>query len=292
MQPIAVDTQVISQLISDWTNPRTQRIFHKLVENLEQFHQVYIDKTNNGSNWLNNFREVRNNINDFNVKKLFDDLIGPRNIKYIPVKINQDTDPILELTRQTPDKIGLSSVQKVIDDLKFYDLTLFNSVDYNTQNYLFRIPKIITMPPGEELKDLKSFAPYLRNAIKIEFCDLFLFKNPQYEDDAEFLFSILCICKNIKEIEIHCEPNKLNILQKKVRDRLQKEFGKNIFTDFKKYNPATSNVNHDRFIIIDNDKISIRFTCSFNNLRKTSSGGFKVIDSFLVEFSQGRKYYD
>jgi len=292
MQPIALNTKIIADLIKDWVNVKSQRSFFKLTENLELFHQVYIDKNENGSRWLNELREIRKSINDQNIKRIFDDLIGPRNIKYNPIQVNSIQDPFLAVTYQTPDKLGVSSVHKNIDDLIFYDLKSFNSVDYSSKNYLLRFPKNITISPGEEFHDLRLFEPYLRNASKIEFCDLFLFKNPQYDDDAELIFKLLKLCENISAVEIHCEPNKLNLLQNKVKNRLKKEFGKTIFKDFKKYNPPTRDVNHDRFIIIDTNKISIRFTTSFNNLRKTNSGGFKAKDSFLIEFSSGRKYYD
>lgn len=293
MQPITINTQIISDLMATWSNPKSQREFHKFVENLEQFHQVYIDKNNTGSHWLREFRDIRNNvICDQNIRKLFDDLIGPRNIQYIPIRINQHKNYFYETTRQTPDKIGLSQRKETLNDIKFYDLPLFNSNEFNTQNFLFRIPKSIAISPGEELCDMRLFAPYVREANKIEFCDLFLFKNPLYEDDSEFLFSILSLCTKIKNIEIYCEPNELNILQKRVEIRLKKEFGKNIFNGYKKYNPPTKDVNHDRFIIIDHNKFSIRFTTSFNNFRKIGVNCFKVADAFLIEISKGRKYYD
>jgi hypothetical protein len=292
MQPITVDTEIIDSFFKEWNDSKLQREFYKLTENLELFHQIYIDKNNGKSKWLNKFREIRNSINDHNVKKIFDDLIGPRNIKYIPININPDNDPILEVTRHTPDKIGLSKVRQVINELNFYDLPHFNSVEFGPDNYLYRIPKNITIQPGQEFSNFKLFEPYIRDAKKIEFCDLFLFKNPQYEDDAEFLFSLLNVCRNLEYIEIHCEPNKINIRQIEVKSRLKKEFGKNIFTEFKKYNPPTRDINHDRFIIIDTDRISIRFSSSFNNFRIVSKNRFKVVDSFLIEISRGRKYFD
>ena len=292
MQPITVNTQVFSQLIKDWQDPKTQRTFHKLAENLELFHSVYIDKINQRSQWWYQFREIRNNISDFNVKKLFDDLIGPRNIKYIPIEINEKQDSFLELTNRTPDKIGLSTAKIISEELTFYDLKVFNSTEYNAANYLFRIPKIITISPGEEFSNMKLFEPFIRDATKLEFCDLFLFKNPQYEDDAEFLFCLLNSCKKINSVEIHCEPNKLNILQIKVRDRIEKQFGKTVFSNFIKYNPPTKDVNHDRFIIVDTDKISIKLTASFNNFRKLDNGSFRSKDSFSIIIEKGRKYFD
>jgi hypothetical protein len=292
MQAISINTKIIDELVSNWANSKVQREFHKLTDNLEKFHHVYIDKGYYGSQWLNQFRRIRNNINDQNIRKLFDDLIGPRNIKYVPVKVNRDDDYLFEITRQTPEKIGINNKKDSLTELQFYDLTTFNSHDFDIRNFLFRIPKNVTVLDGEVFKDMRLFSPYVREAVKIEFCDLFLFVNQKYEDDAEFIFCLLNLCPNVKEIIIHCEPNPLNVLQKKVETHLKKQFEKNVFKGFKKYNPPTRDVNHDRFIIVDTDKFSIRFTTSFNNLRKNVNGYFEAKDSFLIEFSKGRKYFN
>ena len=222
MQPIALNTKIVADLINDWVNTKSQRAFYKLTENLEQFHHVYIDKNKAGSKWLDEFREIRNSINDQNIKRIFDDLIGPKNINYFPIEIPKNPDFFLSITGKTPDKIGISPIHKDTDDLIFYDLQGFNSLTYTPKNYLFRIPKTITISPGEEFCNFKLFEPFIRDATKIEFCDLFLFKNPQYEDDAEFIFRVLKMIKSIRNVEIHCEPNKLNLLQMKVKDRINK----------------------------------------------------------------------
>ena len=292
MQPITLHTSVISDLIDKWENVKTQRAFHKLAENLENYHQVYIDKNENGSRWFKNFREIRNQIQDQNLRKLFDELLGPRNITYCPVAIDNIEEYLYEITKLTPDKIGIDQLRRKERDVVYYDLNLFNSNDLDLECFLYRLPKTLHIPPGYLFNDVRILTPYIRDAKKIEFCDLFLFKNPQYKDDVEYIFKILQHCNKLNKVEIHCEPNKLNILQKQVDLRLKQDYGKDIFSGFKKYNPPTKDVNHDRFIIIDTNKISIRFTTSFNNFRRTSTGGFKVKDSFLIEFSSGRKYYD
>lgn len=291
MQPISINPKIIDELFSNWADSKVQREFHKLTDNLEKFHEVYIDKCNYGSQWLDEFRRIRSKINDQNIRKLFDDLIGPRNIKYIPVEVNQGDNFLFEITHKTPEKIGVNNEKDSSKELQFYDLIKFNSHDFDTRNFLFRIPKNVTVSPGEVFKDMRLFSPFIREAVKIEFCDLFLFKNPMYEDDAEVIFCLLNLCRNLKEIIIYCEPNPLNALQKKVEVHIKNHFGKNVFKGFEKYNPPTKDVNHDRFIIIDTDKFSIRFTASFNNLRKNTNGFFKSKDSFLIEFSEGRKYF-
>ncbi len=292
MQPITLNTSVILDLINKWESVKAQRDFHKLAENLENFHQVYIDKNEKGSLWFKNFRDIRDRISDQNLRKLFDELLGPRNIKYYPMLIKNIEEYFYEITKLTPDKIGIDQQRRKIHNVEYYDISIFNSYDLDVGCLLYRIPKSIHIPPGFIFRDLKIFAPYLRTAKRIEFCDLFLFKNPKYEDDAEFIFEVLKLCQNLEEIKIHCEPNSLNLLQRNVESRIKSNFGKKVFADFTKYNPPTKDVNHDRFIIIDTNKISIRFTTSFNNFRITDEGNFKVKDSFLIEFSSGRKYYD
>jgi hypothetical protein len=292
MQPISINTKIIDELVSNWANSKIQREFFKLTENLENFHTVFIDKNTAGSQWLKQFRKIRNNINDQNIRKLFDDLIGPRKIRYLPVEVNQSEDYLSEVTRKTPEKIGIDCKRNSFNDLDFFDVNTFNSHNYDSRNYLFRVPKPVKILPGCVFKDMRLFSPYIREANKIEFCDLFLFKNPQYEDDAEFIFCLLDLCKNIREIIIHCEPNPLNILQKKVETRLTKQFSKGVFKGFTKYKSGTKAVNHDRFIIVNHDKFSIRFTTSFNNLRKNANGYFEAKDSFLIEFSNGRNYFN
>ncbi|HMU44266.1 MAG TPA: hypothetical protein PKA80_13285 [Ignavibacteriaceae bacterium] len=294
MQPIALNTKVIADLINDWVNVKSQRSFFKLTENLEQFHQVYIDKNESGSKWLDEFREIRDSINDQNIKRIFDDLIGPRNIKYFPVTLTQLENYFFEVTSQTPDKIGISNSTAILDELMFYDLSKFNSNEYDSDCRLFRLPKTITFTPGKELKNYYFLKPYLQIAKKLEFCDPFLFNNFVYDDDYTFVRGVIQNCPKLSELEIYCTPSNTNPLQKKFKKFIE-NYNKNItFSYFKTYNSSkkNKNVNHDRFIIVDTNKISIRFTTSFNNLRKTSSGGFKAKDSFLIEFSSGRKYYD
>ncbi len=287
MQPIALNIEVLNSLISNFEDFKNQREFHKLVENFEKFHIIYYDKR-----WLKSFNEFRESISNDNILKLFDDLISPKNLKYESVETNNDDDYLNDIARATPERIGLHTETCRKKELRFYNLQCFNSTEFDSENYLFRIPKTITIKPGEKFDDLRLFSPYVRNAKKIEFCDLFLFKNTNATGEVKFLLSILQLSDCLEEVIIHCEPNPLNIPQKKFENELKSKFSRKVSCEFRKYNLPTKDVNHDRFIIVDKDKFSIRFTTSFNNLRLSSEGNLVVKDSFLIEFSKGRNYFD
>lgn len=292
MQPIALNIEVIKTLIDDWTNYNIRSDFFILARNLKDFHIIFIDEHNRISKWLEDFKKFRNSIGDDDIRKMIDELIGPKNLKYHPVQLKSSNNLIFSIAEKTPEKIGLHTQTCRKEELRFYNLSCFNTNEFDSQNYLFRIPKTITIKPGEKFDDLRLFSPYVRNAKKLEFCDLFLFKNTNATGEVKFLLSILQISDCLEEVIFHCEPNPLNIAQKKIEKDLKSIFRGKVSCEFRKYNPPTKDVNHDRFIIIDNDKFSIRFTTSFNNLRLSNEGKLIVRDSFLIEFSRGRKYFD
>lgn len=293
MQPIAINIELIESLINDWNNYKSQREFHKMVEYLENFHCIAIDKQKfDNSLWLKEYREFRKRVTNDNILKMIDDLIGPKNQKYKIVKVDSTLDLLIEIAKKTPEKIGLDKKSKQIGSVNLYDLKSFNSNHFDVQNYLFRIPKIITINPGDRFDDIRLFGPYIRDANKLEFCDLYLFKNIKAKGETIFLMDLIKISKSLKQIIIHCDLNPMNILQKEFVKEIKSKFKDQISLQFVKYNPPTIDVNHDRFIIIDDSKYSIRFTTSFNNLRLSSRGELIAKDSFLIEFSAGRKYID
>ncbi len=294
MQPIALDLGLIKSIIDGWGDYKVQREFHKMIENLEKFHSVPVDQVDGNSAWQVGYNELLSNIKDQNLNRMFKDLLYPRNsnIKYFHTRLTDNSNLLKTLADSTPDKIGLEVRSHTEEPIKYYDISSFNTIEYNSACRLYRIPKTINIKPGKVFPDLRLFAPYLRDARKIEFCDLFLFKAPKFRDDAEFIYSILRLCNKPEEVHILCEPNPMNLLQKKVEVDIKREFGNKVFQGFKIYNPPAKDVNHDRFIIIDTDKISIRFSCSFNNLRINVRNSFKAKDAFMIEFSKGRKYYD
>lgn len=198
---------------------------------------------------------------------------------------------IISIALKTPDKIGLNTKKLRADNIRFYDLKSFNTNEFDASNYLFRIPKVVTIKPGEKFDDLRLFSPYIREACKIEFCDLYLFRSAKSESEITFINEIIKLSDRLNQVIIHCELNPLNISQIKFSEAIKSNY-KHLSIEFKKYNPPTRDVNHDRFILVDENKFSIRFTTSFNNFRKSSFTKFEAKDSFIIEFSKGRKYFD
>lgn len=294
MQPVALDLSLLEKLRDNWADYDMQREFHNMAKHLKDFHSIPIDNQNGASEWLKGFRKILDSIQDQNLRKMIDDRLGPRNMNFNPVILSQVTDLLKTLAETTPDKIGVQAKSKTEEAIRYYNLIDFNSQEYDTRCRLYRIPKTITFKPGKEFSPAEILAPYIREAKQIEFCDLFLFKNPKFEDDAEFILSVLRLCFKPAEILLHGEPNELNLLQKKTEKTIKSLYGDKVYKGVKKYNPPTKDDNHDRFIIIDRNKISIRFSSSFNNLRKVSDKEniFKAKDSFIIEISKGRKYYD
>ncbi|NUN09195.1 MAG: hypothetical protein HUU54_08470 [Ignavibacteriaceae bacterium] len=292
MQPIALDLELVRSVINEWGDYKVQREFHKMIENLERYHSVPVDQVDGKSSWFEGFKEIINRITDQNLQKMITDLLGPRNIKYFPARLNDNSKLLESLSDSTPDKIGLELKNHNEGVRKFYSINSFNSSEHPPECRLFRIPKTINIKPGYIFSDLSWLLPFIRNSRKIEFCDLFLFKNPKFDDDAEFVKLIIKSIPELSEVVIHCEPNPLNILQKQVQSELKKLARGKLNVEMRAFNPPTKGVNHDRFILVDTNKISIRFTTSFNNLRKTKEGKFRAQDAFLIEISNGRKYYD
>lgn len=289
MQPIALNIAIIQELISDWSNYKKQREFHKLVENLEKFHIISIDNINNKSLWFQSFSDFRKSIKNDNILKMIDELLGPKNIKYIIYNIDKTEDYFYELVSATPDKIGIDISNKSKDKLKLYDLPTFNSNKYDLKNFLFRIPKTIKIYPDRIIDDLRIFTPYLRNAKLIEFCDYYLFKKGNIENELFFITTLADLSSNLEEIVFYLDKNPLNVnlplAEKKIRD----QFGDKITCRFKDY---LKKKNHDRFIIIDQKKFSMRFTSSFNNFFISDSGYLKSKCAFEISISEGREYLD
>ena len=161
--------------------------------------------------------------------------------------------------------------------VEYYDLSVFNSNEWVAQCLLFRVPKTIHILPSYTFHNLRIFSPYLRTAEEIEFCDLFLFESAKFfESETNFVFEVLSLCKESVKVKIHCRPNPTNISQRKFEKEIKNRFRKIKFDGFFKYNLPNKNVNHDRFIIVNLNEYSIRFTSSFNNLSKNADGSYEI----------------
>lgn len=289
MQPIAVNISVVQDLLSDWSDYKKHLEFHKMVENLKEFHVLSIDKINDDSLWLNEFKNFRNSIKNGDLLKMVDELLGPKNLKYEIFKLNKADDYFFELANSTPDKIALHTSKGRKENVKFYDLATFNSSKYDLQNFLFRIPKHIKLKPGFTIKDFRIFAPYLRGAKSLEFCDPYLFIAKKRDGEIYFIKKLIELSGAIKKVVFHCELNQLNLNHKFIEKEIKNNFAQNISCEFKNYNKSK---NHDRFIIIDQTRYSIRFTTSFNNFSLTNGCSLIAKRALEISFNQDREYFD
>lgn len=291
-QPIALDLFLLEQLSNNWSDYKIQRSFHKMTEFLEKYHSIPIDNQGGFSDWLNGFRKILNSIQDQNIRKMFKDLLGPRNLKYDRILLFQVEDLLKTLADSTPDKIGLQSESLTKDKIRYYRIDELQQDEYDPRCRLLRYGKIINFKYDTEFYPSNIIAPYIREASKIEYFDPFLFKDQFRKDDAEFLYENLEFCKNPTEIRIYTVPNPLNVLQKEVEIKLTKKYSKSVFKGIFNYYKPIKDVNHDRFIILNHNWVSIFFSTSFNNLRKTGVGKFRNGDAFIMNFCEGRNYYE
>lgn len=292
MQPVAVDTNLISKLIEDFWDIEKLSAFSDLGKNLKRFHKVYIDKNSRDhSRWLQEFRNIRDKIQDQNIRKLFDDTYGPRRIRYIANKLDFESELFHKLVEITPDKIGVSSKKEKIKEGIVYDIESFNSTEnFKPNNYLFRIPKTIHIAPDYLFKSFKLFEPYLRAAVKLEFCDKFLFKGRKFDDD-KFIIELLKIPQKLSKVIFHLDINQENltqlIRQQEVKEKIEKNF--NLEPEFEPFNYDKE---HTRFILVDHNKYTITLDASFNNFKINRDGKFETKKAFNINFADGRLYND
>lgn len=287
-QPLAVDINLISKLVENYYSDfETQCQLYKLIDNLKKFHEVVYDNKGNFSDWLEAYKELRNKYQDTPLKIIFD-AFNPRLLSLRPIQVDSKASDYLEdLTRKTPEKIGVKENEVLKSSLGFYGINYFNDPPTDAKNFLLRIPKVIDLKSGDEI-DFRIFSPYLRNATKVEFCDRYFFKNPQYDDDANFILNLIRLSKELNEINFHLDTIEYNKLHLYVKTEIEKNH-KRAKINFIKFN---TDKNHDRFIIIDNDKISIKLTTSFSNFRLNDKKKFIVKDNCSLIFNNGRSYSD
>ncbi|MBS4027168.1 MAG: hypothetical protein KGZ58_00905 [Ignavibacteriales bacterium] len=308
-QPIAIQFEVISNIINKCKNNDTDAYlsFFSLIKLLKEFHTVYIDKDkNNYSRWASFQLELGKSITDTTLKSLYDNLLGPNtlsnnsNISFLQKTTQSETieEIYTELARLTPEKVFLfDRVQHRENDIRYYSTERFlKEEQYNSDCVLLRIEKVIDIQPNRTFKHLDFLSPYLRTAKTIEFCDDFLFLDGQ-QNDTEFIFDVLRLFSNFQSAVIHFDMNEFNGLNqihpKNFEANFKRRFPNKQPPTFKQYR-SQRNENHDRFILVDNDKYSIRFSHSFNNIKLQDSANriYKSGDAFQITFTRGRKYFD
>ncbi|MCR4417583.1 MAG: hypothetical protein NUV92_07545 [Ignavibacteria bacterium] len=294
-QPIVLDPEVIFTLLNNRDVLDNGYNFFRLIKILKEHHIIVFDNNSGTSIWLNEFEKIKNSLKN-KYESQFLNYINPKHLNFAFYIINSDQKNFLfELAQKTPEKIGIKYESLKKDKIIFYDIKYFNSDNNNdTENFLLRDNKTIELSIGTTISDFRLFSPYVREAQQIEICDKYFMINPNYDDDLNFILSIVKKSKKLNKLIFHInldEDKQLNDYKKElIFSRASEFFGeKGIELDFYLYN---SELNHDRFILIDTNKFSIKFTTSFNNFRKINENTFRVAKACSIIFTTDRKYFD
>ena len=288
-QPIAVNFELINEIIRNCENVEINSWtkFFQLAKSLNKYHRIYIDP----KKWEQSFCSLTQQIKDHNLLKFYKDFFDfNRGQKYKIIGI--DTADEIELNhslaKETPDKLFLNNnSSQNFSDVNCYDSDRFiKDQKYSPDCVLYRPEKIVTVPAKYIFNNLAFFNPYLRGTYKLEFCDRYLFKN-QNNDECNFLFDVIRIASQSKDIIIYCDNyNELSIYKN--------EFVKLFVIKFPHKNlsvkPYNQKLNKCRYIIADGNTFSIEMAVSFNNFVYLGEGKYKVNKGFDFIYSTGRKY--
>lgn len=295
MQDIAFDVEVIDSILSNSTSVDSISKLMRISQYLKEYHRI-IDSISESdiSFWQESINKIKQKFKGHEFIQFLDFLFGPVNLRFAPVKSNYKDDKFYYHIKQSPDKIGITERDIDFDNQYFiYSSNEFISNNFNNRNNLFRLTKVINYKKGDEFYP-QVFYPYLRKAKKIEYADKYLFAEAS-ELDNKIILSIIDECKALNEMIIYSELNipEIKLAFKKAtfksfKKTLKKHSPKIDLEEMKQYN---SHDNHDRFLIVDNDKYSITFTTSTNNLEIKGDKLF-VKKPFKIVFSKCRDYID
>jgi hypothetical protein len=182
--------------------------------------------------------------------------------------------------------------EEKVKDIRYYSLKRFLRDDeYTPQCVLLRRTKVVRLRPRDILP-VESIAPYVRSCETLEFCDNFLFKNKKPRDVA-FLGDVMSLAPGLKRVALHYDRSSIDPYIKKNSEEFVTRCASSrpgVTIDPRQYESWRGN--HDRFILADRDRWSIRFTTSFNNLSPEAERKYCVEDDFDMIFVKGREYHD
>ena len=289
-QVIAVDFECLIGNNEFFAEPET---LLEIYTYIRKYNLIAIDNNAeclNDLNEINNFLISSNNINSQFFMNLFIRKVGSTDLySSISTESCENENIYLTLAKNTPDKILVSSDnKKKINQLQFYNFNSFTAPNSKSNCVLYRIPKLYNFKPGYIFKDFSFLRPFISNSETIEFCDNYLLCNSEMSE-LPTIIEILKLTNNINDIKFHIkEPSNINVIQSTVKSRL-KEIYPQAKIEFTHY--STKSGNHDRFIIINKNELSIHFSHSFNNIKKINDT-FKAKDAFSIAIKTGRNYYD
>ena len=282
MQPIAIDPKIFEKFFLNYEEKITSIVL--LVEKIQKYHQISKDSK---GKWILQLEEIRNKL-EHNEKSMFDLLITKKiSQQYSNVDID-DLDFLKGITKLTPDSLLISD-DKICDVKYCYSHEIFISDEYKPNNILYRIPKSVTVKPNYQFRNFDFIAPYIRNASKIEIMDKQLFKDAINDSEITLLLEIMKKVKQLKKIQLYWEPKDNNLRHKEFSKTVEEQFPSTEILPNKQY--VSRGKNHDRFIIVDNTKVSIRFSCSFNNFYLENSNYYSKA-GFKINYEEGRSFYE
>lgn len=287
-QPIALDVEVIKYIIDNWEDNEVNFDGRHMAKLLKNLHFVYIDNFRGKSNWLSQVRALFRETENQNLRKTLLDILGPRTLQYVPVSIEDNADLIKKIAEKTPDSIGIRNKSDIVNDVMFYSTGAFVSDQYHSKCRLYRPRKTIALDPDEVFSPSEILAPYLRDSTTLEFFDKFLFLPGKSTVNSDLFESLISLCKKLTSFTIYTGHKSNPKIQKDIVNKIKHLVSEKTF---KGIVPYKSNKNHDRFIILNENEITIRFTNSFNNLEKLDSDRYKVLKEFEISIREGRRYF-
>jgi len=289
MQPIAVDKEVFREIFSRIDVGKSSETLNLITRALHEFHHIVVTKTQAEiSDWQAYMNKLKESFNSPIVSYFVDALLSPAHLRFIEKQIGNSENTFIEQALQTPDKIGLSNKIKS-KEIKVYNVKNFIADEFHPNNNLFRLNKNVNVKPDYRFANLNFLYPYLREAKKLEIIDKQLFKDSRKDTEVNLLLEIVKLAKNIQQLQLHWEPSKINIRHKEFIKKVKEFYPKIEILSDTQY--KTRSKNHDRFLIINHDQISIRFTCSFNNFY-FENGVFNSKAAFRISYEKGRQFFD
>jgi len=298
-QPLAFQLDLLEELVEKLQNGdyNTISLYFKLITKLKDFHVIYFDNSvdQNGSIWFEKYVNILENAK-VNKQIAFNYLNGTfirEFVKMEKVNINQINEDNIDyqIAQATPDKLLLckKNVEKNIN-LNYYSSDRFINEKYGQDCILYRLPKNQEFRAGSVIKNFDFLKPYFRNCKNIEIFDNYLFRKRTNKVDSDFIRDIIKLVEWRSDLKIYFDMNPLSLsLFNEFKECIHSVNPNIIINKPEQYSKQR---NHDRFIILDKDRISLRFTTSFNNYKRDESGFYKVLDNSSIIYTRGRSYED
>lgn len=235
-QQIALDPRVLQNIENDWGDENRINFF-TLIKNLKENHVILYDLINNNSEWLLAINLIIKSSNHQDFKDFLRCYFNrEKNLLHLQsVQFAQRQEIVHQLAKTTKDKIGLTVQKAAYQDIRYYSFEEFINSKYDSKCRLFRIPKAITINPGECFSCKDIFAPFVRNAKKIEFVDKFLFNPSRSVYGTDLMLSVLKLVSNPESIILYSGRKNDEDLKLNVEKALLSKYGGDIFRGTKLY---------------------------------------------------------